>query len=96
MRARGTTSNRDGIGARVELTIGNTTRWQLIKTGSSYLSQSEVTVTFGLGNQTRIETLRILWPSGEIDTLNMLDANQLITVEEGTGLVDASPITGRD
>ena len=96
VRARGTTSNRDGIGARVELTIGNDTHWQLIKTGSSYLSQSELTVAFGLGNQTRLDTLRILWPSGEVDTLNMLDANQLITVEEGTGLVDASPITGRN
>src|SRR6185295_5301412 len=45
----GTASNRDGIGARVEVTVRGTRLWQIVKTGSSYASQSELPLTFGLG-----------------------------------------------
>jgi enediyne biosynthesis protein E4 len=91
--ARGSTSNRDGIGARVEVTIGGEKRWQLVKTGSSYLSQSELPITFGLGRATSVGALRITWPSGTIDTAERITANQTITVGEGAGVVDRQPIS---
>ena len=93
VRTVGTTSNRDGIGARVDVTTGSDTSWQIVKTGSSYLSQSELTLTFGLGPAATTSTIRVAWPSGEVDTLDAVDADQTITIEEGTGLVQAIPIT---
>jgi hypothetical protein len=95
IRTVGTASNRDGIGARVEVTAGGDTRWQLVKTGSSYLSQSELPLTFGLGGATSVTAVRVAWPSGQVDTIDALDADQVITIEEGTGLVDAVPIARR-
>ena len=91
----GTTSNRDGIGARVEVTSGGDTRWQTVKTGSSYLSQSELTLTFGLGPAANTSTVRVAWPSGQVDTLDGIDADQTITIEEGAGLIEAMPIAVR-
>ena len=95
IRTVGTTSNRDGIGARVEVTAGGDTRWQTVKTGSSYLSQSELTLTFGLGPAPTISTVCVAWPSGQVDTLDAVDADQTITIEEGTGLLEATPVTVR-
>ena len=95
VRTVGTTSNRDGIGARVDVTTGGETSWQTVKTGSSYLSQSELRLTFGLGPTTSTSTVRVTWPSGQVDTLLAVDADQTITVEEGAGLVDATPIAAR-
>jgi len=93
VRLIGTTSNRNGIGARVEITAAGDTRWQLVKTGSSYLSQSELPVTFGLGDATDVSAIRVIWPGGHIDEIGALDADQVITVTEGEGLSDAGPIT---
>ena len=63
----GTTSNRDGIGARVDIAPGaGRTQWQLVKTGSSYCSQSELPLTFGLGDATRVNEIRVRWPSGRV------------------------------
>jgi hypothetical protein len=92
IRTIGTRSNRDGIGARVEVSLRGTTRWQLVKTGSSYGSQSELPPTFGLGADTRVEGVRVRWPSGQVDTTGPLDANQIVTVREGAGVTDATPL----
>ncbi|MDA1092146.1 MAG: CRTAC1 family protein [Acidobacteria bacterium] len=92
----GTESNRSGIGARVEITAAGEERWQQVKTGSSYLSQSELPVTFGLGDATAVSALRVVWPSGQIDDIGAVDANRAITITEGEGRSDARPIgTGR-
>ena len=88
----GTESNRDGIGARVEVTVAGQSRWQMVKTGSSYASQSEVPLTFGLGNQASVERLRVIWPSGQVDEVTGLVANQFLVVEEGRGTVSSTPI----
>ena len=82
IRTVGTASNRDGIGARVEVTAGGDTRWQLVKTGSSYLSQSELPVHFGLGATTQVDRLTIYWPSGKRQVLENIPANQRLTVIE--------------
>ena len=96
VRTVGTASNRDGIGARVDVTTGGDTSWQVVKTGSSYLSQSERTLTFGLGPTASTSTVRVVWPSGQVETLDAVEANQTITIEEGAGLVRGTPIsTGR-
>ncbi|MDE0682364.1 MAG: CRTAC1 family protein [Candidatus Poribacteria bacterium] len=83
VRTIGTRSNRDGIGAKIRLTSDNTVQQQMIRTGSSYCSQSEVVLTFGLGNSDIVANLEILWPSGEIDRYVELKANQLIEATEG-------------
>ena len=88
----GTESNRDGVGARVEVTVAGQSRWQMVKTGSSYASQSEVPLTFGLGNETSVERLRVIWPSGQVDEVTGLAANEFLIVEEGRGTVSSTPI----
>ncbi len=92
IRTMGTASNRDGIGARVDVTAGGETRWQVVKTGSSYLSQSELPVTFGLGGRSRADSVVVTWPSGVVDRLGAVRADRAITVEEGAGIVDSETI----
>ena len=83
VRVIGTRSNRDGIGARVRLTVGTRVQQQIVRTGGSYCSQSDMRLTFGLGRSEKVTHLEILWPSGEIDQYSALKANQLIEVIEG-------------
>ena len=92
VRMVGVGSNRDGIGARVEVTAAGRTRWQIVKTGSSYASQSELTLTFGLGDTTTADAVRVTWPSGQVDEIGGVEVNQLLTVEEGQGVSSATPI----
>jgi hypothetical protein len=88
----GSRSNRDGIGARVEVSVrGAAKRWQIVKTGSSYGSQSELPLTFGLGANTSVESVRLRWPSGQVDTIGALAANQIVTVREGAGVAEKTP-----
>ena len=89
----GTTSNRDGIGARVEIKLKDEpTRWRLVKTGSSYASQSERPITFGLAKTVVVNSLRVTWPSGQTDVVANVVANQSITVREYDGIIAATPI----
>ena len=89
----GTRSNRDGIGARVEVTVaGGAKLWQIVKTGSSYASQSELPLTFGLGAADKIQDIRVRWPGGRVDTAGSLDADRLVTFKEGSGVVSSTPI----
>jgi hypothetical protein len=86
----GTRSNRDGIGAVVRLTTNRGARMvQMVKSGSSYLSQSEMILTFGLGkpDEGRVIALEIVWPSGAKQSVTGIKANQVITVQEGKGVV---------
>ncbi len=83
----GTCSNRDGIGAKVTLQLANGRLWRRVKSGSSYCSQSELPVTFGLGRSDKILSLEVLWPSGSVDKLTNLAPNQRIVIREGKGLV---------
>jgi hypothetical protein len=65
----------------------------MVKTGSAYLSQSELPVTFGLGkpDPSRRMRLTIVWPSGHKDVVPNIQPNQAITVEEGKGIIAAHP-----
>jgi hypothetical protein len=84
----GNGSNRSGIGARVDVTTASGTKlWQVVKTGSSYASQSELPLTFGLGSAANVAGLRITWPSGKVDSLSALEGRQFVTIKEGAGVV---------
>jgi hypothetical protein len=83
----GTKSNRDGIGAIVRASSSGAKQWQMLRSGSSYLSQSELVLTFGLGSATKADTVEIQWPSGQMDKLSGVAADQTVTVQEGKGIV---------
>jgi hypothetical protein len=87
----GTKSNRDGIGAVVRLTTAGETQTQMLRSGSSYLSSSELILTFGLAQHDEAETIEIRWPSGQIDHLSNVQAAETITVTEGKGQTSSHP-----
>src|SRR5438093_9119920 len=68
IRTVGSKSNRDGIGARVKLTLNGTVLLRYVKAGSSYQGQNDLRVHFGLGTARMAERLEILWPSGSVDS----------------------------
>jgi hypothetical protein len=81
----GTKSNRDAIGAVVRIEAGGVTQSRRVKSGSSYLSQSELPVTFGLGKRDRIDRAEIEWPSGRSEEFRNLPAGQLHECTESKG-----------
>jgi hypothetical protein len=76
-------SNRDAIGARVTASFGGRTLSQQVSGGQSYLSASEKTLTFGLGDASKIDTLEIRWPDGAEQTLRDVPGGARVTIEEG-------------
>ncbi len=82
----GTKSNRDGIGAVVKVTEGGGTESQMMHSGSSYLSASELVLTFGLGQHDQADAIEIRWPSGQVDKLSGVAAGQTVTATEGKGM----------
>jgi hypothetical protein len=92
VRTVGTMSNRDGIGARLKLTVGGKTLRRDVKAGSSYLSQNDLRVHFGLGNAPKADRLEIRWPSGAVETIEGIEANQILTVREGSGVAARQPL----
>lgn len=89
----GTRSNRDGIGARIRLTLEDgSTRWAMVKTGSSYLSQSALPVTFGLGAAARVKGIEVTWPAGGVDRIGPTDADRTLTIQEGKGVTASAPL----
>jgi hypothetical protein len=87
----GTKSNRDGIGAVARVTSGGDTQTQMLRSGSSYLSSSELILTFGLGQHDKADSIEIRWPSGQVDHLSSVAAGQTISVTEGKGRTSARP-----
>ncbi len=82
----GTRSNRDGIGARVTVTTPSGSKlWNVVRTGGSYLSQSDTALTFGLGSQAKAARVEVLWPSGQSDVLTDVLGDRTISVVEGKG-----------
>jgi len=79
----GVKSNRDGIGTLVKLTTGGETQTEMLRSGSSYLSASELVLTFGLARHEKADAIEIRWPSGQVDKLTDVAAGQTITVTEG-------------
>jgi hypothetical protein len=90
VRTVGTASNRDGIGARVTVTAGGRRQWAVVKTGSSYCSQSELPLTFGLGATAARPRVEVRWPSGRVDVVDAA-FDTTLTVREGESGAAASP-----
>jgi enediyne biosynthesis protein E4 len=92
IRTIGTKSNRSGIGARLTCTTlvsGESKPHRQIdevRSGGGYFSQNDLRIHFGLGKADRVDVLEIRWPSGQVDTLKDIKANQLIYVKEGEGI----------
>jgi hypothetical protein len=83
----GTKSNRDGIGARATVRAGGNQQLQEVRSGGGYISQSDFRLHFGLGSATKIDVLEIRWPSGLVEKLEDIPANQILSVKEGVGIV---------
>ncbi len=89
----GVQSNRDAIGARVRVNVdGGSARWAMVKTGSSYLSQSELPLTFGLGPGSKAAGIEVTWPTGKVERVPGVAANQAITIQEGKGIVKTASV----
>ncbi len=91
VRTIGATSNSDGVGTRIELFSEAGQQVREIRAGSSYQSQSELPVHFGLGSTTKIRELVVYWPSGAVDTLHGILPNQTLALEEGSNQEPAQP-----
>ena len=92
----GTRSNRDGIGAKVTVRLPNGQHiMQMVKSGSSYLSQSELPLTFGLGRPETVKAvnLEIVWPGGRKEAVANVAADQSIVVQEGKGMISNTAIS---
>jgi enediyne biosynthesis protein E4 len=83
----GTKSNRDGIGASLKLTAEGFVHVEQAKGGMSYMSASDPRIQFGLGKRSKIDSLEITWPNGQVDRLTNLPADRIIAVKEGVGIV---------
>ena len=83
VRTRGTQSNRAGIGARVKVVTSDGAQEQEVRSGSSYLSQNDLRLHFGLGKETQVREVEVHWPSGSIDHLQDVQADQILTIQEG-------------
>ena len=82
LRTQGTVSNRDGLGARIEVLTGSHLQRQWVRSGTGWLATSDRRVHFGLGQATNVDLVRIRWPSGQKQYLTNVPANQILTVEE--------------
>jgi enediyne biosynthesis protein E4 len=93
VQLRGAGRNTQAIGARIRLTAGSRTQIRDVKAGSSYLSQNDLRAHFGLGAAARADRLEVLWPSGRMETVADVPANQIITIEEGRSIVARQPFS---
>jgi hypothetical protein len=90
-RLVGTRSNRDGIGATVRIFHGESSQSRLVRSGSSYLSQSELPVTFGVGRRGVVDRAVISWPSGRTEEFKNLACGKAYECVEGRGITPTAP-----
>ena len=86
VRLSGSPSNRSGLGAVVRVTSESGVQWQTVHSGSSYASQSELTLTFGLATDAQVLRLEVDWPSGALQTFEDVGRNQMVVIDEVEGL----------
>jgi len=87
LRLVGTSSNRDGVGARVSFQLAGRPWVEELRSTSSYLAQNEMVLHVGLGESTRAERLSLRWPSGRVDTIDRLEAGRGYVLKEGVGVI---------
>jgi enediyne biosynthesis protein E4 len=86
LKTVGTRSNRDGIGAKITLKLGKRTLVDEVRSGSSYISQNDLRVHFGLGPADKVEAVQVRWPSGLVEHFDHLAVDTIHTLKEGTGI----------
>jgi hypothetical protein len=89
---RALTSGRDAIGARVTLTAGGRKQVDEVRSGGSFISQSDFRIHFGLG-KSKVADLSVRWPDGKSETVSGVAAGQIVTIEEGKGVVRKQPFS---
>jgi hypothetical protein len=88
IKAVGVKTNRSGVGALVKVVAGDLTQKDEVRSGDSYISQSDLRLHFGLEKRTRIDLIEIRWPSGVIDKVTGVNVNKILTIKEGQGLIE--------
>ena len=91
----GTRSNRSAIGARVTVSVSGRRLIDEVRSGGSFCSHNDLRIHMGLGSQTRAETIEVAWPSGATETISAIDADQLVVIREGSGVIRRTPLTRR-
>ena len=91
IEVRALSRGRDALGARITLTAGSRTLMREVKSGSSYLGQNDLRAHFGLGASTSVDRMEVRWPDGRMERIDNPPVNQIITVEEGKGVVKRTP-----
>jgi hypothetical protein len=87
VRLSGVRSNRDGIGAVVRIKSASGEQWNMVRSGSSYCSQSELPLTFGLGNDATVTSIDLDWPNAPHQHFGSMPANQRIVIDEDKGIL---------
>jgi enediyne biosynthesis protein E4 len=85
----GAKSNRDGIGSVVRVMAGTDKQMEMLRSGSSYMSASELVLTFGMARHDKADAIEIRWPSGQVERLANVAVGQTITVTEGKGITSS-------
>jgi hypothetical protein len=85
IKAVGTRSNRSGIGGRVSVKTGSREQIDEVRSGSSYISNSDIRVHFGLGAMSQIQHIEVRWPSGLVERFRNVPVDSIVTVTEGSG-----------
>ena len=88
----GTQSNVSGIGTKIVVKAGDLSLFKEVRSGASYLSQSDVRLHFGLGGNSEVDTLEIHWQNGLTEQFSNLKSNQILRIKEGHGIVDGQDI----
>jgi enediyne biosynthesis protein E4 len=92
----GTKSNKAAIGARVTIVSGGVTQFTEVRSGTSYLSQNDLRLHFGLGAETTISSVEVSWPSGKKETIKDLPADFIYTIVEDSGIQQKTPFEKAD
>src|SRR5262249_51975258 len=85
VRTIGTKSNRDGIGAKIRVSAGGRVRVDEVRSGSSFDSNNDMRVHFGLGNAAKVEWVEVRWPSGLVERFEGVAVDEIATIKEGSG-----------
>ncbi len=91
----GTSSNRDGFGASLEAIAGDLHQWVQSTSASGYLSQNDPRPHFGLGQHAVVDSLTIHWPSGTVQTLHNIKADQVLKITEPSPMPVSTPTKGK-
>jgi hypothetical protein len=83
----GTKSNRDAVGARVRVVSGDLVQKDEVRSGDSYISQSDLRLHFGLEKRAKVDLIEVRWPGGAVERVTNARANAVVTIKEGQGVV---------